>query len=123
MMKFRLLLWLMAVMYKRSIRRNQSMREYLENVEKTIQFATEKRNVSRYLAFRDQQVSSAATEVGNADMTIRFNNSKSGFQVLWAMASGKDKNAFMRAIQDKQVTVEGDPMLLMWFQKSMKYIR
>ncbi len=122
-MKFRLLLWLMAVMYKRSIRRNQSMREYLENVEKTIQFATEKRNVSRYLAFRDQQVSSAATEVGNADMTIRFNNSKSGFQVLWAMASGKDKNAFMRAIQDKQVTVEGDPMLLMWFQKSMKYIR
>ena len=122
-MKLRVLLWLMAVLYKRSVRRNESMRDYLQNVEKTIQFATDERNVTRFLKFRDQQVSSAAKEVDDADMTIRFANAKNGFQVLWAMASGKDKNAFMRAVQDKKVVVEGDVMLLMWFQKSLKYIR
>lgn len=122
-MKLRLLLWLMAVMYKRSTRRNESMREYLKDVERTIQFATEKRNVSRYLRFRDQRVSSAAKESNAAELTIRFADTSAGFRILWAMATGKDKNAFMRGIQEKQVKVEGDPMLLMWFQKSIKYIR
>jgi hypothetical protein len=113
----------MAVMYKRSVRRNESMRDYLKDVEKTIQFATEKRNVVRFLKFHDQAVASSAKETDTADMTIRFNSAKSGFDILWAMATGKDKNAFMRGIQDKQVVIEGDVMLLMWFQKSMKYIR
>ena len=122
-MKFRVLLWLMAVMYKRSVRRNESMRDYLKDVEKTIQFATEKRNIVRFLKFHDQAVASSAKETDAADMTIRFTSAKSGFDILWAMATGKDKNAFMRGIQDKQVVIEGDAMLLMWFQKSMKYIR
>ncbi|EAR09328.1 SCP2 sterol-binding domain-containing protein [Reinekea blandensis] len=122
-MKLRVLLWLMAVMYKRSSRRNESMREYLQNVERTIQFATEKRNVARYLRFRDQRVSSQAKETDEAELTIRFSDAAVGFRILWAMASGKDKNAFMRGIQEQQIKVEGDPMLLMWFQKSIKYIR
>jgi len=122
-MKLRILLWLMAVMYKRSIRRNESMREYLVNIERTIQFATEKRNVSRYLKFRDQRMTSDSREIETADMTIRFSTPADGFRILWAMARGKDKNAFMRGIQNQQISVEGDAMLLMWFQKSMKYIR
>jgi ubiquinone biosynthesis protein UbiJ len=113
----------MAVMYKRSVRRNDSMRDYLNDVEKTIQFATEKRNVSRYLDFQNQQVRSAARELDSADMTIRFTDAAVGFRILWAMATGQDKNAFMKGIQDKHISVEGDPMLLMWFQKSIKYIR
>lgn len=122
-MKFRLLLWLMAVMYKRSSRRNESMRDYLKDVERTIQFATDQRNVARYLQFRDQRVSSQPRQAESAELTIRFTDAKVGFRILWAMASGKDKNAFMRGIQEQQVKVEGDPMLLMWFQKSIKYIR
>lgn len=122
-MKLRVLLWLMAVMYKRSSRRNESMREYLQNVERTIQFATEKRNVARYLRFRDQRVSSQAKEADEPELTIRFRDAAVGFRILWAMATGKDKNAFMRGIQEQQIKVEGDPMLLMWFQKSIKYIR
>jgi hypothetical protein len=39
------------------------------------------------------------------------------------MAAGKDRNAVMKAIQDKRLTVEGDPMLLMWFQKTVKFLR
>ena len=113
----------MALMYKRASRHNASMRDYLQDVTKTIQFATAAPNVSRYLRFHEQQVSSATDEISDADMTIRFVSAQVGFNVLWTMASGKDKNAFMRAIQDKQVTVEGDPMQLMWFQKSMKFIR
>lgn len=122
-MKLRLLLWLMAVMYKRASRRNDAMREYLTDVERTIQFATEKRNVARYLRFRDQKVTSAASETDGAELTIRFADAAVGFRILWAMATGKDKNAFMRGVQEKQVQVVGNPMLLMWFQKSIKYIR
>ncbi|MEJ2042470.1 MAG: SCP2 sterol-binding domain-containing protein [Reinekea sp.] len=122
-MKLRLMLWLMAVLYKRAIRRNASMREYLADVEKTIQFTTDQRNVKRYLKFRDQKLASQSAEVDSADMTIRFRSAKEGFNVLWAMASGKDKNAFMRAIQDKQLAVEGDVTVLMWFQQSLRYIR
>lgn len=122
-MKLRLLLWLMAVMYKRASRRNASMRDYLKDVERTVQFATDERNVARYLRFRDQRVSSKPRQVDAAELTIRFANAKEGFRILWAMASGKDKNAFMRGIQEQKVKVEGDPMLLMWFQKSIKYIR
>jgi hypothetical protein len=113
----------MAARYKRSVRRNEGMRDYLKDVEKTIQFATDARNVSRYMKFQNQQIASAAIEADSADMTVRFATPAAGFQILWAMATGKDKNAFMRGIQDKQVVIEGDMMLLMWFQKSMKYIR
>ncbi len=122
-MKLRVLLWLMAVMYKRAIRRNASMRDYLADVEKTIQFTTDQRKVKRYLKFRDQKLASQSKEMENADITIRFRTAKEGFRVLWAMATGKDKNAFMKAVQDKQLAVEGDFMLIMWFQKSLKYIR
>jgi hypothetical protein len=74
-------------------------------------------------AFKDQTVKTTTRLDDNASMTVRFNSEKTGFSVLWAMATGKDKNAFMKAIQDQQVKIEGDMMLLMWFQKSVKYIR
>lgn len=122
-MKLRILLWLLAVRFKRSIRRNPSMREYLQNVERTIQFTTDQRKVARYLAFRDQRLRSQSRELDDADLTLRFKSPTVGFNTLWAMATGKDRNAVMRAIQDQQLTVEGDPMLLMWFQKSVKYLR
>jgi len=122
-MKFKILLWLIATLYQRSIRRNNSMKEYLKDVERTIVFATEQKNVARYLKFQNQQLSSKAKEVQDADLTMRFANSAVGFKIIWAMATGKDKNAFMRAIQDKQLKVEGDPMLLVWFQKSVKHLR
>ena len=122
-MKLRLLLLLMASMYRRAISKNPSMREYLQDVDKTIQFATDSQKVAWYLRFRDQKLSTAAKLTDDADLKVSFTNAKTGFAVLWSMATGKDKNAFMRAIQDKQLTVEGDPMLLMWFQKSVKYLR
>ncbi|WP_426415310.1 hypothetical protein [Aestuariirhabdus sp. LZHN29] len=121
-MKFRLLLWLISVAYKRAIGRNESMREYLNGVEKTIQFTSDQPVISRYLCFKNQALTSAG-ELVEADMTIRFVSPQEGFSILRSMATGKDKNAFMRAIQDKTVRVEGDPMLLLWFQKSMKHIK
>jgi ubiquinone biosynthesis protein UbiJ len=122
-MKLRILLWLMAVLYKRAIRRNASMREYLADIEKTIQFTTETRSVKRYLRFAGQKLATKAEHAEQPDLTICFSSAQGGFSVLWAMATGKDKNAFMRAIQDKQLAVEGDISLLIWFQKSLRYVR
>ncbi|RRJ82831.1 hypothetical protein [Aestuariirhabdus litorea] len=120
-MKYRLLLWLISLAYRRAVRRNAAMREYLDGVQKTIQFTSDQPVVSRYLRFESQALASAAG-LTEADMTIRFVTPAEGFSILWAMARGRDKNAFMRAIQEQTVRVEGDPMLLLWFQKSMKYL-
>lgn len=120
-MKFKALLWLMAVMYRRAARNNNKMKTYLIDVDNSILFTSG--TSSRLFVFKNQQVQSKTNRLDNAAMTVRFKSDKVGFNILWAMATGKDKNAFMKAIQDKDVSIEGDMMLLMWFQKSVKYIR
>jgi hypothetical protein len=122
-MKYRLLLWIMALRFKQAIRRQPDFRSALQDIDRTIQFTTDERKVSRYLAFRDQRLKSRRGVADKADLTLRFTTASVGFNTLWAMATGKDRNAVMKAIQDKQLAVEGDPMLLMWFQKTVKYLR
>ncbi|WP_028671809.1 SCP2 sterol-binding domain-containing protein [Saccharospirillum impatiens] len=122
-MKYRILLWLMALRFKRAIRRQPAFREALQDIDRTIQFTTDERKVSRYLAFRDQRLKSRRGQAEHADITLRFTTASEGFSTLWAMATGKDRNAVMKAIQDKRLAVEGDPMLLMWFQKTVKFLR
>ena len=122
-MKLQVLLWLMMVFYQRAIKRNAAMRDYLVDVDSTIQFATQVGRVKRYFRFHQQSLVSRAEQADEADMTICFRNAKEGFTLLWAMATGKDKNVFMRAIQEKQLVVEGDYQLLIWLQKSVRYLR
>ncbi|WP_411742970.1 SCP2 sterol-binding domain-containing protein [Reinekea sp.] len=122
-MKFKALLWLMAIMYRRAARNNLKMKGYLDKVDNSILFTTDAETTNRLFVFKDQQVQTSTKSTESAGMTVRFSTDKVGFNTLWAMATGKDKNAFMKAIQDKAVKIEGDMMLLMWFQKSVKYIR
>lgn len=121
-MKLRLLLWLMAMRFRRAIKRNPAMQAHLKDTRRTVQF-TAGDQVARYLAFQDQRFNSRAKQADNADLTLAFVSPAIGFKVLWQMATGADRNAIMRAIQDKELQVSGDPMLLMWFQKSVKYLR
>lgn len=122
-MKLRLLLWFIALRYRRALRRSPALRDYLKGIDRTVQFTTAAGEVARYLTFRQQALVTGARELDNADLTVRFNDASVGFAVLWAVATGKDRNAVMWAIQERRLTVEGDPMLLMWFQKSVKYLR
>ncbi|MCH8531368.1 MAG: SCP2 sterol-binding domain-containing protein [Saccharospirillum sp.] len=121
-MKLRLLLWLMAMRFRRAIKRNPAMQAHLKDTHRTVQFTAGDR-VARYLAFEDQSFTSRAKRAEKADVTLDFVTPAIGFNVLWQMATGADRNAIMRAIQDKKLQVSGDPMLLMWFQKSVKYLR
>ena len=121
-MVFRVLLWSMGILYKRAARKNEKMKAHLGGAKKTIQFTTKGNPVSRFFRFSDESVFSQKGESSDADMTIRFESAETGFQVMWSMARGKDKNAFMRGIQEKTIEVEGDVMQLMWFQKSVRYL-
>lgn len=121
-MKYKVLLWLMSFMYQRSAKRSEKMQNFLLQSNKRIRFTTDAGKPERTFVFQPGTVSSSTKDQSEVDMTIRFNDAKIGFAVLWAMAKGTDKNAFMRAIQEKQVKIEGDMMLLMWFQKSVKYL-
>lgn len=121
-MKLRLLLWLMAMRFRRAIKRNPAMQAHLKDTHRTVQFTAGK-SVARYLAFADLNFKSRARRAEQADLSLDFVTAPVGFRVLWKMASGADRNAIMRAIQDKELHISGDPMLLMWFQKSVKYLR
>ena len=121
-MRLRLLLWFLARVYQRSAQKNKDMQAFLEDVSHTIQFTTSEQEVHRYLRFTETKIESDRT-LTEADMTIEFDTPMTGYRVLMAMASGKDKNAFMRGIQDQQIKVHGDSMLLLWFQQSVKFVR
>jgi len=120
-MKLRFLLWMLAILLKRAAKRPGKFREALAGKDATIQFETANHRVSRFYRFFEQKTKSRGKNLTQPDLNIQFVSAKAGFNILWAMATGKDKNAFMKAIQDKQVTVEGDLGLLMWFQSHLKY--
>ncbi|WP_353959029.1 SCP2 sterol-binding domain-containing protein [Reinekea marina] len=113
----------MAIMYRRAARNNIKMKSFLIDVDKSILITTAQEKPGRLFTFKDQQINTQSGHQGDAGMTIRFSSPTVGFNTLWSMATGKDKNAFMKAIQEKDVVIEGDMMMLMWFQKSVKYIR
>jgi ubiquinone biosynthesis protein UbiJ len=37
--------------------------------------------------------------------------------------TAKDKNAFMKGIQEKDIKIDGDLSLVMWFQSIVKHVK
>ena len=52
-------------------------------------------------------------------MLFRSGDGEVGLKVL----TSKNPNAFMKAIQDKDVVISGDLSLVMWFQGISKYLK
>ena len=57
--------------------------------------------------------------VSPAAFTISFKDAHTGLKIL----TSKDRNAFMRGIQVKDVTISGDLSKVMWFQGISKYLK
>lgn len=92
--------------------------QLLEGRKVSIELGSEADGIARYYVFDEgtfQQYSGTANE---PTLRIDFKDSMTGVKLL----AGGDVAAFMTAIQDKELTMEGDYSILMWFNQLAQHI-
>ncbi|WP_300428525.1 helicase [uncultured Thalassolituus sp.] len=119
MIKFRLLLWLMARMMKKAAKTNAEFRAQLEGQDFVFQIQTEDKQTVRHFVVKDGKVKSKGKAHADPAFTISFVSAHKGLKIMTA----KDRNAFMRGIQEKDILLSGDLTKLMWFQGISKYLK
>ncbi|WP_233243747.1 SCP2 sterol-binding domain-containing protein [Bacterioplanes sanyensis] len=99
--------------------KNPDFQQQLKGKDFAFQMQTEDGNVVRHFRIKDQAVKSKGKAHKEPAFTISFKDADTGLRILTA----KDKNAFMKGIQDKDIKVTGDLSLVMWFQGIAKYLK
>ncbi|WP_198333808.1 SCP2 sterol-binding domain-containing protein [Psychrobacter namhaensis] len=84
----------------------------------TIELASDESDVARYYRFDNGQFSQHSGHAEKADLTINFKDSMTGVKLL----TKGDLPAFMTAVQEGNLSIEGDYSLMMWFNKLAKHI-
>ena len=75
--------------------------------------------VARHFIVANNRLESRSGVAQDPAFSIGFKDAAFGFATLQA----KNKQlAFMQGIQDKNIQIQGNTMLVMWFQGLMKYI-
>jgi hypothetical protein len=119
MIKFRLLLWALSLLMKKSAKKNPDFQKQLEGKDFAFQLQTEDGAIVRQFVIKDQTVKSKAKAHQDPAFTISFKDADTGLAIL----TSKDKNAFMKGIQDKDIKISGDLSLVMWFQGISKHLK
>ncbi len=119
MIKFRLLLWALGLMMKKAASKNPDFQKQLEGKDMAFQIQTEDGRIVRYYQIQGKKIKSKGKAHENPAFSIHFKDAETGLATL----TSKDKNAFMRGIQDKNIVVSGDFKLLMWFQGLTKHLK
>ncbi|WP_227429062.1 hypothetical protein [Psychrobacter sp. I-STPA6b] len=97
---------------------NKEFTELLVDRDVTIQIGSEAAGVARYYHFNNGKFSQHAGKAESPSLSIDFQDSATGVKLL----TGGDVAAFMTAIQEGKLSMEGDYSLLMWFNKLAKHI-
>lgn len=119
MIKFRMLLWALALLMRKAAKKNPDFRSQLDGKNFAFQLQTEDAAISRQFVISDNKVRSRGKAHNNPAFTISFKNADTGLRIL----TSRDKNAFMKGIQDKDIKIDGDLSLVMWFQSVSKYLK
>lgn len=119
MLKFRLMLWAISLLMKRAARNNADFRKQLEGKDFAFQLQTADGEIVRQFVVANNAIASKRKAHANPAFTISFKNADTGLRIL----TSKDKNAFMKGIQDKDIMISGDLSLVMWFQSVSKYLK
>lgn len=118
-MKFRFLLWMLGRLMARASRGNAEFRQQLKDRELVFQLHTLDGQVARHYRIKDQRVSSHAGAAHEPDFAIGFRDAAYGFITL----NAKNKQlAFMQGIQNKDIQIQGNPALVIWFQGLLKHV-
>lgn len=119
MWKFRIVLWMLAVMMRKAARNNPDFQEKLKDKDFSFQIKTEDAAVARSYSIANQSVKSRRGVIADPAFTISFKDAKTGLGII----TSSNKNAFMQGIQNKDIVISGDLSLVMWFQSISKYLK
>ena len=126
-MKFKLVLWVLGFMLERASKTNQRFRQKLEGHDLILEIGCEG-GYARHFIMRNQQVLSypgkatAPVYLGEAQeptVAITFANEATGVSALTA----KNKQlAMISGLYDRRITIDGNPLYLLWFQNLAKLL-
>ncbi|WP_299188981.1 SCP2 sterol-binding domain-containing protein [uncultured Psychrobacter sp.] len=97
---------------------NEDVKKLLADRKVTIEIASVEANVARHFNFDNGTFSQRSGHADEPDLTINFKDSMTGVKLL----SKGDLPAFMTAVQEGNLSIEGDYSLMMWFNKLAKHI-
>jgi len=126
-MKFKIVLWVLGFMLERASKNNPRFRRKLEGQDLTLEIGCEC-GYARHFIIQNQQLlsypgkASAPVFLGGAHeptVAITFDSEATGVSALTA----KDKQlAMIDGLHDKRITIEGNPLYLLWFQSLAKLL-
>ena len=118
-MKFRLLLWMLGRLMAKASRENPAFRKQLEGKDLVFQLHTLDGKVARHYIVQDLKVSARRGAHPQPAFALGFKDGAYGFAT---MTSKNPQLAFMQGIQNKDIQIQGNPALVMWFQGLTKYL-
>ena len=107
-MKFRLLLWMLGRLMAKASRENPAFQKQLEG------------KVARHYIVKDLKVSARRGTHPSPAFALGFKDGAYGFAT---MTSKNPQLAFMQGIQNKDIQIQGNPGLVIWFQGLVKYLK
>lgn len=119
MFKFRALLWALGLMMRRSARKSSDFQKQLEGKDFVFQLQTNDEKIVRQYKIANQQIKSRGRSHHAPAFVISFKDAATGLRIM----TSKDKNAFMKGIQEKDIIISGDLSLVMWFQSISKFLK
>ncbi len=120
-MKFRLLLWMLGRLMAKASRENPAFQKQLEGKDLVFQLHTLDGKVARHYLVKDLKVSSQPRHPPQQPaFALGFKDGAYGFA---AMTSKNPQLAFMQGIQNKDIQIQGNPALVIWFQGLVKYLK
>ena len=118
-MKFRFLLWMLGRLMARASRDNPAFQQQLVDRNMQFQLHTLDGKVARHFIVKDQRISSKRGPASQPAFALGFKDATYGFATM----SAKNKQlAFMQGIQNKDIQIQGNPALVIWFQGLTKQL-
>ncbi|MBV7560973.1 helicase [Pseudomonas sp. sia0905] len=119
-MKFRFLLWMLGRLMAKASRDNPAFRQQLEGRDLVFQLHTLDGKIARYFIVENQRITSKRGAASAPAFAIGFKDAAYGYATLTAQ---NKQLAFMQGIQNKDIQIQGNPALVIWFQGLTKYLR
>ncbi|MCO6055935.1 helicase [Pseudomonas sp. MOB-449] len=118
-MKFRFLLWMLGRLMAKASRDNAEFQQQLAGKDLVFQLHTLDGKIARHFIVKDLRVVSKRGAASAPAFAIGFKDGAYGFATM----SAKNKQlAFMQGIQNKDIQIQGNPGLVIWFQGLTKHL-
>lgn len=121
-MKLKILLWGLNFLMKRNFKKNEKFNSLFETEELDFSISVRDTKIQRKFFINKDGVKSSTDLTEPSQIRVFFNDPKEAYEIL----TSKNKDAFMKGIQDQKVKIEGiekDFSKMMFFQKVMGRIR